>query len=192
MKLNNPNKTQLKNIVNLITIAFENGPFFQFLESYTKKKTKKLWIKYYIYDDFYKKEFYVTSKNIEGVGILINENKINKLKKIRLYSIYGLKNMKKLSNITNQLDINFDEVCKDFKYYLDFLAVDPKLQGKVLRTRIVNEMMSDIEKNKDNSKLFVDTGSLDAIKFYKKNKFKLLKGFYFNKKFTQYVLVRNN
>ena len=126
---------------------------------------------------------YATSPEMEGVvlykdekyynttlGLIIKSGAIVNL--LRMLCVANISGIKRLYKLLNAIDTIHDGYAIENNNYLQILAVNPKMQGQKLASKLIAKVLSDCDKQ--NKGCYIETGDPKNVKIYEKFGFNLM------------------
>ena len=107
----------------------------------------------YLLYEFSNSKAFVTSPKLEGVAVWIHSDKRKKRTFWRILTLgaiwpamkIGIKALRKMQSLDEYIERKHKELAPFKHWYLAMLAVDPQHQGKRYASRLLNEILSNID-----------------------------------------------
>lgn len=108
---------------------------------------------FYLLYGFSDSESFITSPNLEGIAVWIHSDKWKRKSFWRILTSdaiwpaikIGIRAIRKMQKLDSYMDEKHRELAPDKHWYLSLLAVDPEQQGKGYASKLLNEMLAQID-----------------------------------------------
>ena len=190
-------KKHVKPAAEVIARAFQDYPNSVAMFPDESKRLKKLTIFSQItvlYGLTYG-EVYATSPNLEGIIIIFPPNnsyksflKMIRCGGIRLPFIVGLTALKRVIHHLLYLDAAHKRITPFPHWYLEFLCIDPKYQGKGFGSLLLKSIIKRIDKEK--LPFYCETNKIKNVNFFESNGFTVAEKFYVLENIPKWCLLR--
>ena len=177
-------KKQIKQEALMLSRAFEEDDMKDVFPNPEERKVKIPYVNEFLlrrnYSNF---KAFITSPQLEGIAVWIPSDKIVKIPFWRMLTSgavwpaikIGRKALKKIQSYDEYLKKKQQKLAPYKHLYLAVLAVDPKYQGKGYASKLVKEMLSEIDK--DGLFCYVETEGEKNMAMYKHFGFEVIDEF---------------
>jgi len=123
--------------------------------------------------EFSNSKAFITSPKLEGIAVWIHSDKRKKRTFWRILTLgaiwpvtkIGIKALRKMQALDKYIERKHKELAPFKHWYLAVLAVDPQHQGKRYASRLLNEMLSNIDE--EGLHCYLETGGEKNVSMYK-------------------------
>ena len=148
-------KKNVKRAGLVLSKAFKDDPFNTYAFPDPEERAKKMPYAYQFLLRYYISygRCYITSPKVEGVAVWIHSNNLRTSfwRMIISGAIWpavkmGMDTSKRMQVLTNYIEKKHRQLVPDKHWYLFLIGVDPEYQGKGYASKLLNGMLSEIDK----------------------------------------------
>ena len=146
-------KEHIKPMSLMLSRAFKDGWKGIFPDPEERRMKKPYVNEFYLLRDYLNSRTFITSPQLEGIAVWMHSDKWKKRPFWRILTSgairpaikIGSKALKKMQAVDQYIDGKHKYLAPDKHWYLAILAVDPQHQGKGYASKLLNEMLANID-----------------------------------------------